>query len=268
MSGEARRAHKRIDVSRPVELAELDEHGAVVGYTQNLSEDGVRARFDVTPEPSANVLVRLFLEDGAEPLERRGRVVWAAPDIYGDGTEVGLRLIDDEDYEDDDSNEGRVPVLPDSVLSVGQLIRVSRGGIGYDAVIAEVGEPDSEGKIHLTLSTGAEIASVDALPPTPDLDETDALDAEVWKPHPFRDAWSTVRRYCGPPARVLATAALAVGLVLGKFFGWAWSKVPAQPRASAESFFKRAGHGFKRVRAVVARAASSLLTRLAASKKD
>ncbi|MBW2276535.1 MAG: PilZ domain-containing protein [Deltaproteobacteria bacterium] len=268
MSGEARRANKRIDVSRPVELAELDEFGAVVGYTQNLSEDGVRARFDVSPEPSANVLVRLFLEDGAEPLERRGRVVWAAPDIYGDGTDVGLRLIDEEDLDDDETKEGRVPVLPDSVLSVGQLVRVSRGGIGYDAVIAEVGEPDSEGKIQLTLSAGAEITSVEPPPPEKEHNEDEPLDAEVWKPHPFRDAWSTVRRYCGPAARVLATAALTVGLVLSKFFGWAWSKVPAQPRASAESFFKRAGRGFDRVRALLARATSPLTSRLAASKKE
>lgn len=268
MSGEARRAHERIDVNRPVELAELDDYGAVVGYTQNLSEGGVRARFDVSPAPSAKVMVRLFLEDGANPIEKRGRVVWSAPDIYGDGTEVGLRLVDDGEPEEIEDDGGRIPVLPEKTLCVGQPVQLSRGGVAYDAVIAEIGEPDADGKISLVLSTAAEVETVE--PPSTDqpAPDEDALDAEQWKPHPFRDAWDTIRRFAGPPARVLARFAVALGLVCARFFKWVWSKLPAQPRASMESLFKRAGRSIGGLRARLGRAISPLTSRRAASKKE
>lgn len=265
MSGEVRRAHGRIDVSRPVELAELDEYGAVVGYTQNLSEGGVRARFDVTPRTSANVLVRLFLEEGAEPLEKRGRVVWSAPDIYGDGTEVGLRLIESDQ---DDEEAGRAPLLPEQVLCVGQPVQVTRGGVAYDAVVAEIGEPDSEGRIAVVLNTAAEVtvdeSTADELP-TP---EDEMLDAEQWKPHPVRDAWEALRRFGGPPARVLARAAIAVAAVCSKFLGWAWRKVPAQPRTSAEWFLGRVRRNLGRLRDSLARRLASITSRRTAAAKE
>jgi hypothetical protein len=268
MSGGARRAHERIDVNRPVELAELDEYGAVVGYTQNLSEDGVRARFDVTPAPAANVLVRLFLEDGADPIEKRGRVVWSAPDIYGDGTEVGLHLIEEEDVAAGQAPEGRIPVLPEQALCVGQPVQVSRAGVAYDAVIAEIGEPDGAGKISVVLSTAAEIETADQPAIEQPQEADDTLDVEQWKPHPFRDAWNTVRRLVGPPARVLARVAVALAAVGARFFKWAWGKLPAQPRASAESFFKRAGRSLGGLRARLGEVTSLRAFRRRTSKEE
>jgi hypothetical protein len=263
MSADSRRAAKRIDVNRPVELAELDEYGAVVGYTQNLSEGGVRARFDVTPKADANVLVRLFLEDDREPVERRGRVVWSAPDIYGDGTEVGLRLLDDGEPDED---PGRLPVLPEQVLCVGQSVRVSRSGVAYDAVIAEIGEPDRDGRIPVVLSAAAEEQlggeALDATEPTAD----DALDAEQWKPHPFRDAWRTVSRIAGPATRFVARLAIAFFAACGRGLSRVWYRLPAQPRASLESLYKRARHGLGRLRSVLARALAPVARRMKAER--
>jgi len=268
MSGEARRAHKRIDVNRPVELAELDEHGAVVGYTRNLSEDGVAGRFDIAPALKANVLVRLFLEEGADPIEKRGRVVWCAPDIYGDGTEVGLRLVEDEDADRSEPEPLRTPVLPEQVLGVGQRVQVSRCGVAYDAVVAEIGAPDENGKIAVLLSTAAEISAEEpaqlAVPQTDD----PALDAEQWKPHPFRDAWAAIRRYGGPPARVLAAAAVVVGAVLAQLSGVLWSKLPAQARASVESFFRRASRSLARMRSALTGAGKRLTSRAARAEEE
>jgi hypothetical protein len=267
MSGEPRRAHARIDVNRPVELAELDEFGAVVGYTKNLSEAGVRARFDVTPEPSANVMVRLFLEDGAEPIEKRGQVVWSAPDIYGDGTDVGLRLTDDDD-EPIPEDDGRSPLLPEKALCVGQPIQISRAGISYDAVVAQIGEPDADGRISVVLSTAAEIDDAEPEESDSALPEEDHLDVEQWKPHPLRDVWNAIVRYGGPPARILLRAVVTVGAVCSRFFAWAWRMLPAGPRASAESLFRRMRRGLGRVRDRMARIASPLTSRLTGSRKE
>jgi hypothetical protein len=267
MSGDSRRAHARIDVSRPVELAELDEYGAVVGYTKDLSETGVRARFDVTPQTSADVLVRLFLEDGIEPVEKRGKVVWSAPDIYGDGTEVGLRLLDDG-IDCADAERGSLP--PDLVLCVGQPARVTRGGVAYDGVIAEIGEPDPAGRIPLFLDTAAvrlagDAPAAAAAEPQAPVDEHE-LDAEQWKPHPLRDALATARRILRPVARVIAPAALLTLAFLARVAGLVWSKVPAQPRASAESLLRRARVGLARLRTAAARPLVVIAARLRARR--
>jgi hypothetical protein len=263
MSADSRRAAKRIDVNRPVELAELDEYGAVVGYTQNLSEGGVRARFDVTPETDTSVLVRLFLEDDKEPVEKRGRVVWSAPDIYGDGTEVGLRLIDEGES---DVAPNRTPMLPEQVLCIGQTVRVSRAGVAYDAVIAEIGEPDPDGRIPVVLSAAAEEQLDAAAPDAAEQATADAIDAEEWKPHPFRDAWNTVSRIAGPAARVCARVAIALFALLFRGLSRIWYKLPAQPRASLESLHKRTQRGFGRLRSVLARAFAPITRRIGADE--
>lgn len=265
MSGEARRAHKRIDVNRPVELAELDEYGAVVGYTQDLSEGGVRARFDVTPRASANVLVRLFLEEGANPVEKRGKVVWSAPDIYGDGTEVGLRLLEGEP---EDEEADPTPLLPELSLCVGQPVRVSRGGVAYDAVVAEIGEPDDEGRIPVVLNTAAEVTVDEPLTDDDRPAADEALDAEQWKPHPLRDVWEALRRYGGPPVRALARVAVACAAACSRFFAWAWRKVPAQPRTSAEWLLGRVRRGLGRFRDSLARRLASITSRRTAPVEE
>jgi hypothetical protein len=246
MSGATRRAHERIDVNRPVELAELDDYGAVVGYTRDLSEKGLRARFDITPQTSANVLVRLFLEEGKEPVEKRGKVIWAAPDIYGDGTEVGLRLVAGSDDDDEpEADAGRGPLVPGTFLSVGQGVVVLRAGAELEAVVAEIGQIDEQGRISVMLSVGAEYPT-DAAPEVAP-DDT-AIDADEWKPHPLRDALATARRFAVPAARFLMRVAGVLFAASSRAIQVLWHKLPAGPRASAESFFKRVGRGLSDLR--------------------
>ena len=95
MHTERRTATKRIDVNRPVEF--IDEDGAEIttGFTRNLCEGGLRARVEDLSETSgANLLVRLYLEDCRDPVVKPARIVWSAHDLYGEGAEVGLRLVD------------------------------------------------------------------------------------------------------------------------------------------------------------------------------
>jgi hypothetical protein len=144
-----RRIHpKRIDVARPLEVVGPSGDD-IAGYTRNLSESGVRARFDGRCTVGANLLVRISLEDGALPVEKRARVVWSAPDVYGDGTDVGLRLLssDEEIDEEPEATSNGVPII-----SVGTELEVECGGIRLPATVTRVGDITDGGLIQVTLA--------------------------------------------------------------------------------------------------------------------
>ncbi|MCK9459428.1 MAG: PilZ domain-containing protein [Proteobacteria bacterium] len=138
---------KRIDVARPLEIVGADG-AAIDGYTRNLSATGLRARFDGHCSVGANLLVRIALEEGAPPVEQRARVVWSAPDVYGEGMDVGLRLLagaGEAAIEDAPRNE-RAPLL-----AAGARVEVEYGGIALPAIVARVGEMSDSGVVQVTL---------------------------------------------------------------------------------------------------------------------
>jgi len=145
---ERRNDPKRIDVARPLEIVGPGVGGAVEGYTRNLSATGLRARFDGHCSVGANLLVRIALEDGAPPVEKRARVVWSAPDVYGDGMDVGLRLVKNAEagaVEDEPAHE-RAPLL-----AAGARVEVEYGGIALPAIVSRVGEMTEGGVVQVTL---------------------------------------------------------------------------------------------------------------------
>jgi PilZ domain-containing protein len=223
----------RIDVGRPLELLDAGGNEFAVGYTRNLSSTGIRARFDTTTQPGANVLVRLTLEDGVDPVERKALIVWTAPDLYGDGMEVGLRLLrkDEEENTPATADPGLTP--PIVRLTTGQMVELEAGGIGVEAVISMIGEIDDDGTIQITLSidndSGERVSSPDG----------EMFDEEEWKPHPFKDAYQTISKYAGPVLRVAAAALMVVGGFMAIGAKFVWKKLPVGFTAKMERSWDR-----------------------------
>ncbi len=233
LQSERRSDENRIDVGRPLELLDARGNEFATGYTRNLSSTGIRARFDTTTQPGANVLVRLTLEDGVDPVERKASIVWTAPDLYGDGTEVGLRLLEKGEEENTPATTAPRPPPPIVRLATGQTVELEAGGIEVEAVISMIGEIDDDGTIQITLSidndSGERVSSPDG----------EMFDEEEWKPHPFRDAYQTISKYARPVLRV----ALAVLTVVGGFIAIGvkliWKKLPVGFTAKMERSWDR-----------------------------
>jgi len=261
MQTERRTVEKRISVHRPVEIVTGDGAHPAVGFTRNLSEAGVRARFDTSMEPGANLLVRLSLVDGAAPIERTARVVWTAPDLYGDGIEVGLRLVGEDDGDPPPAAAAAAPGTRSAGptrLSKGQVVEVEAGGIGVEAVVTEIGQLEDDGTMRVTLILRDAAVACDG---GGEVDEG-IYDEERWRPRPFTDAYRTVERYAGPVLRVVAGILV---IILGAFAagaGWAWRRLPRRFTERAEGLWSRLG--IPRRAAVLAGVVSSVVSRIAA----
>jgi len=239
-SAERRNEQQRIDVNRPIELIGVAKDENATGYTRNLSADGVRALVDEAPDANANVLVRLSLVDGQAPVDKPGRIVWCAPDIYGEGTDVGIHL-GEQDAEAESAEEpaeapaapNRDPIVPAPLLNQGQTVEIETAGIAVEARVDSIGEIDDAGRIQVQLvlveEQVPELAAIEAADPEP------IFDTEEWTPHPFRDAWRTARRFLGP----LLTALSVVGHFSARLIGWLWRKTPARPRTRVEALWRR-----------------------------
>jgi hypothetical protein len=233
LQSERRSDENRIDVGRPLELLDAKGNEVATGYTRNLSNTGIRARFDTTTQPVANIIVRLTLEDGLDPVERKASIVWTAPDLYGDGMEVGLRLLGKDEEENTPTTETRGPAPPIVRLSLGQAVELETGGIGVEAVITVIGEIDDDGTIPITLTlnenSGECVLSPDA----------EMFDEEEWKPHPFKDAYQTISKYARPVLRVTGAVLTIVGSFIAIGARFVWKKLPAGFTAKMERSWDR-----------------------------
>lgn len=222
----------RIDVGRPLELLDAGGNEFAAGYTRNLSSTGIRARFDTTTQPGANVLVRLTLEDGVDPVERKAQIVWTAPDLYGDGMEVGLRLLGKDEEESTPATAAPGPTPPVR-LTMGQTVELETGGIGVEAVISMIGEIDDDGTIQITLSidndSGERVSSRDE----------EMFDEEEWKPHPFKDAYQAISKYARPVLRVVTAVLMVVGGFIAIGARFVWKKLPVGFTAKMERSWDR-----------------------------
>ena len=233
MLAERRTEQKRIDVSRPVEI--LDRGGAPLteGFTRDLSEGGLRARLDALgPDAAANVIVRVFLVDGRAPVEQPARVAWCAPDLYGEGAEVGLQLLAGEGGDREsappaapDDDGGRTPVVPATppVLAAGQRIAVEAGGLTMEATVLDIAPPDDGGRIAVTLELDEEA----------DGDGDAEIDPESFAAHPVRDAWRRVAPVAAAAARAVAAGARLAASRLAPGARWLWERLPGGLRARA-----------------------------------
>lgn len=228
-----RSEENRIDVGRPLELLDAGGNEFATGFTRNLSSTGIRARFDTTTQPGANVLVRLTLEDGVDPVERKAHIVWTAPDLYGDGMEVGLRLLRKDEEENTPATETPGPTSPIVRLTTGQTVELEAGGIGVEAVISMIGEIDDDGTIQVTLSIDNDLQER--------VSDSDAemFDEEEWKPHPFKDAYHKISKYAGPVLRVAAAALMVVGGFIAIGAKFVWKKLPVGFTAKIERSWDR-----------------------------
>jgi hypothetical protein len=227
MQSERRVVAKRIDVSRPVEL--LDREGAEIttGFTRNLCEEGLRARVeDLDERQSANLLVRLYLEDGCEPVVKPACIVWSARDLYGEGAEVGLRLVDSLDEKGKQPETlARATPPAGNVLAEGKRVQIDAGGLVLSATVTAIEPPDGDGTLRVMMKVlGGEAAALDE------------FDPEEWKARPIRDAVAEVRRYTGPVVRCLAAFLALAARVLAPIARGAWARLPDGPRSRIERF--------------------------------
>jgi len=266
---ERRNDPKRIDVARPLEIVGPGVGGAVEGYTRNLSTTGLRARFDGHCSVGANLLVRIALEDGAPPVEKRARVVWSAPDVYGDGMDVGLRLVPraEADAVEDERAHARAPLL-----AAGARVEVEYGGIALPAIVSRVGEMTESGVVQVTLKL-----LEDALPAGAGAeDEMVVVEKAPVVERALRyaaEAQRIWRLYGAPVTRRAAVALVAVAGVAATSGGRAatrlgrtlWAKLPVRVTDPIERVSARA---HQLVRAAVCRLKAAVFHRPRVSRQE
>ncbi|MCP4679474.1 MAG: PilZ domain-containing protein [Deltaproteobacteria bacterium] len=234
MRVEQRCDEKRIEISRPIEVLDPSVGLGVPGYTKDLSASGIRARVEVAPSPGDLVQLEIELADGTSPLATQGEVIWCAPDIYGDGAEVGLKFVaeskDEEPEQATQETKGATP--KPGIVQPGQHVTINATGHAMVAIVDEVvtDEEDPNGAVQISLRV---VASTEAV-------EEETLEgAEDWKPHPFRDAKEWFVRYIGPVFAVLARVAGPLGRLAFRGLGRLWAALPSKVRRPFQNVGRR-----------------------------
>jgi hypothetical protein len=151
LAEERRIQTKRIEIARPLEIVDPTGDDVVEGYTRNLSETGIRARFEGCCSVGADLVVRITLEEDAPPVEKRAQVIWSRPDSYGEGMDVGLRLVTAEDEAEgygaiESPGTGTLPLL-----FVGGEVEIEYEGAALPAKVTRIGEMTDSGCVQVTL---------------------------------------------------------------------------------------------------------------------
>ncbi len=276
MQAEQRGDEKRLEISRPFEIIDSDVELNSSGYTKNLSTSGMRARVDTTHSPGDLMKLEIVLADGSSPVQTQSKVIWCAPEIYGEGAEVGLKFIDENEGVDASDQPACKVGSEDTktdIVRLGQLVTIDTGEREVKAVVDEVLIDDTGStpqKIHInlhivddTVLDGSDSA-VDA-----SADNDDILEkSEDWKPHPFRDIGEWLTKYVGPVAIILMQVASVLGRLLHKASKRVWSALPKKIRHRPEELVRRLEleRRIASVRSVVM-AAYSIAMRLVASTR-
>ncbi|MCP4601351.1 MAG: PilZ domain-containing protein [Proteobacteria bacterium] len=231
MQVEQRCDEQRIEISRPFEILDSDIDVGESGYTKNLSTSGMRARLDAAPSLGDIIRLNMVLENETSPLKTKGEVIWCAPDIYGQGAEVGLKFVS-ENGNLSASNDSALGAgdekSEENVLEPGRCVSIDADGQTLKAIIDEVLLEDavsSRGKIQINL-TVVNDAVADASDTANDILEK----SEDWKPHPFRDAKEWLEKYAGPVVVVVAQIAAVLGVVLVRALVEGWNALPEKIR--------------------------------------
>jgi hypothetical protein len=260
---ERRNDPKRIDVARPLEIVDLQGSGAVEGYTRNLSATGLRARFDGHCSVGANLLVRIALEDGAPPVEKRARVVWSAPDLYGEGMDVGLRLVASAAQEAiaaDPAHE-RAPLL-----TAGARVEVEYGGIALPAIVSRIGEVTESGVVQVTLRLAEDAISVGADEDLIVVEKAPIVERTLRYASEARRIWILY----GAPATariavVAGTLARAAGRFSRRLAARSWAALPPPVKGPIERTSARA---HMLLRAVASRIVTAVSHRFRVSRQE
>jgi hypothetical protein len=262
---ERRNDPQRIDVARPLEIVGAADGGAIEGYTRNLSTTGLRARFDGHCSVGANLLVRIGLEDGAPPVEKMARVVWSAPDVFGDGMDVGLRLLAKAD-------EGAVAAAPAQerapLLAAGAKVEVEYGGIALPAIVSRVGEMSESGVVQVTLRLLEDVApSVACADEEPiEVEQAPIVERTLHYAAEARRIWIS---HGAPVAAKVAIAAgsfaRAAGRISRRLAARSWAKLPPRVTGPVERTTRRAG---ALLCAIAARFVEAVTRRLRVSRQE
>jgi hypothetical protein len=212
---ERRELGPRIDVHRPVEILDQETGFILSGYTRNLSEGGLLARFEAPPASGQKVSLNVMLVDGRAPVSRVGKVVWHADACNGDGSDVALRFVDADATLDEPAD---APVTPIMLLVPGREVLLTCGTQSSAAVI-ETAVPDAQagpGSMLVVLRMGRArlVASPAELAERPEYEGEIDLDSVDCTAHPLRDLWGSMRRFGGPAVSFAAVHAARGSIAL------------------------------------------------------
>jgi len=216
---------------------------------------------DIASTPGADILVRMHLEDGRDPLVKPSRIVWCARDLYGDGAEMGLRLLDDFEEEPSLSpiaDEHPEPEPVAGIIREGRRVQVDSAGSLLPATVIAIGPPDAGGNLVVTMRILE-----------PDAAESEEFDPEQWKARPIRDAVTVVRRYAGPVVRWSAALLAGVMGLVALVARRGWNLVPAGPRNRIAARAGRiAGHRAVLAARRLSMAAAGTMRRMMSKARD
>ena len=148
MENDKRCEDKRLEIARPVELVDLnsEESDGQIGYTKNLSNRGMRARFDKPPSLGEIVRLEVTLIGDEPPVITLGKVIWSRPDKLDDGVEVGIEFLENEaasNTSDDDTYKNDYEHADIQVFKPGREVKVDVGGRTVAGIIEYVERDDA-----------------------------------------------------------------------------------------------------------------------------
>ncbi|MDD5306100.1 MAG: PilZ domain-containing protein [Deltaproteobacteria bacterium] len=235
---ERRERGTRIEVHRPVEILDPETGFILSGYTKNLSERGMLARFEVPPPHGQKISLSVTLVDGSAPVAKVGKVVWHADAWNGDGSDVALAFVDPGAIGDEPAAEPTTPIM---LLVPGREVQLTCGGNSAAAVI-ETAVPDVQagpGVMLVVLRMGSArlVASAAQMAEKPEDDGEIDLDTVDCTAHPLRDLKDKVVRYGGPivkfAARMIARGGRLTWRVAKPLLLRLWARMPERPRSLA-----------------------------------
>lgn len=164
MENDKRCEDKRLEIARPVELVDLnsEESDGQIGYTKNLSNRGMRARFDKAPSLGELVRLEVTLIGDKPPVVTLGKVIWSRPDKLDDGVEVGIEFLENEDASNASAGDayGNAKDRENDEIKVfqpGREVKVEVGGHTVAGVIeyVETDETSLETVVQINFTSDA-----------------------------------------------------------------------------------------------------------------
>jgi len=227
-----------MDIRKPVELIGRGGDRLCLGTTDNLSDQGIGARFDTLPALDADVLLRIFWDADQQPVEQPARVIWTAGEAGA--ARVGLRVGELQRGENTPApSAAEVAPTPAGAvnetplfLELGCPVVMNTAGVAIETVVADVGPIRSDNTVQVVLRiTDDAFADPGARAPG----EAPSSETEDWTPHPVRDAWRAVVKYAGPVALLLFRGFRAFLSLAGRLSRPLWQRLPEPVRTRGQS---------------------------------
>ncbi len=223
----------RMDIQKSITLSIPGKKKLYSGITANMSDAGLCAEFSKLPKIGDDVMLHVYWEEDAPPIEQPAEVIWSSSSNTNGKYQVGLRVRDD----DNDKIKNRTKVEVDvsclkdysnetaskttektsialqtqsatqmrSAIELGAEVQLMVGGVLLDTKVASVGEINRDNTVQVVLeivdsafSNNTGCLKSGEIPP----------EEQDWTPHPFRDAWIATTTFLAPAILIFKKHAL------------------------------------------------------------